>query len=212
MADLILPNNKEVNRWILDAVKHSFHVEYYLDKLKLGSNDLERPHDLVGEYNKLDWEVLRGLSLTYRNPRVDFESQILPSIELHRGQHHHQMWNKYNAQAKEEDLLVGAVDAACSLLEKRVYLGGKEQRKLGKEHDWDGVIESLQNNDENYKIESAKKIVPQMMEIPEPNLDIITSLNNLPNIGVSKEIYQKIKDRVDEVSIDLANRGYNILG
>lgn len=213
MVDFEKPTNNEVNRWALEVVRHSFHVEYYLNKLELGQNDPERPHDLFGEYDKLDWDVLRGISLSYRDKTKDFfEEQILPSIELHRKQHHHRMWNNYNPNATMEDHLVGAVDATCTLLEKRIYSGGKEERLKGREHNWGEALTELRKNKEDYKVQAAELIVPEMQKIEKPNLELITTLSNIPNIGVPKDTYRKIKERVREAAVNLKFRGYNILG
>ena len=195
----VLPTGKEVERWVKDVVKHSNHMEYYFNQLGIGEKDPERPHDLVGVFNKLEWDVVRGMALTYRKEGKDFfDKYILPSIELHRNQYHHRKWNEYNPKASNDDLLVGAVDAACSLLEKRVYSGGKEQKKLGKKHDWDSVEEMLYEKNPYHKVGPAKMIVPKMKEIERPKLKLIKNVFDFPNIGVRDDIYLKMKDRIEE--------------
>ncbi len=122
----LTPTDEEVKVCLISIVKHSSQVEYYLDKLKLGDNDPQRPHDIVGEGNKFSWLVFRGLALQYRSKDpVFFQNYVLPSIEIHRkGQYYHQMWNYPNPQATADDMKVGAVDALCSLLDNREYQGG----------------------------------------------------------------------------------------
>jgi hypothetical protein len=194
----VLPTVKEVERWVNEVVIHSNHIEYYLNNLGLGDNDPERPHDLVGRGNKLEWKTVKGLTLTYRGCDVDFEKYILPSIEFHRQQYHHRMWNKYNTEANEEDRFVGAVDAACSLLENRVYSGGKKQEDLGRKHGWGELKEKLIGDNPKYKSGPANFIVPRMQALPRPKLGLIKDIFDFPNIGIREDIYLKMRERIDE--------------
>jgi len=201
----ILPNNNEVKRWMKEVVKHSNHVEYYLEKLGLGEKDLERPHDLFGKYNKLDWEVLRGLALTYRK-NIDFERYILPSIELHRKQYHHRMWNNLNSKATHKDLFVGVVDTICSMLEKRVYSG--EDEKHGRKKSWSVIEDVLYNKSPKYKSNAAKIIFPELKNIERPKLSNIKNIYEFPNIGIENNIYNIMKIRINSATLDLEKRGY----
>ena len=54
MTEKLTPTNEEVGMWLLDTVRHVLHIEYFLNHLALGSNDNERPHDLVGSGNKFE--------------------------------------------------------------------------------------------------------------------------------------------------------------
>ena len=113
----IKPTSKEIGDWLLSTVRHSAQVEYYLNKLNWGINDPNRPHDIVGPGNKFSWPVLKGLALQHRSEDPEFFiKNVLPSIEIHRQQFHHQKWNLPNSQATEDELMVGAVDAICSML------------------------------------------------------------------------------------------------
>lgn len=209
MKKLILPNNNEVVRWMKEVVKHSNHVEYYLFKLGLGQNDSDRPHDLIGKYNKFDWEVLRGLALVYRKgDNLDFDKYILPSIELHRNQYHHQMWNYDNPNATKQDLFVGVVDTICSMLEKRVYSG--EDEKHGRKKSWSVIEDVLYNKSPEHKVAPAKIIFPQLREISRPKLSLIKNIYDFPNIGIDEVIYDKMKIRINETTLDLERRGYKL--
>lgn len=190
MENQIKPITKEIERWIFETVKHSNHVEYYLNELGLGERDPERPHDLVGPGNKLEWDIIKGMALNYRTPKVDFIKYILPSIEIHRQQYHHRMWNYPNPKATKEDMFVGAVDAVCSLLENRDYQGGS--------HNWEKIEDILINRNPPHKIESVKLILPKMRKVPLPNLEDIPNVFILPNIGVDRGIYLKMRKRIDK--------------
>jgi len=214
----LIPTNNEITAWLVSTLKHACHVEYFLGKLNLGQKEMERPHDLVGPGNKFEWGVVKGMALLYRDPKPDFKIYVLPSIVLHRQQYHHRMWNDpdptnestHIPEATEEDMLVGAVDAACSLLESRRYAGGKEQNEQhGKEHSWIEVEDILYNKNPLHKVPWAKIIVPKMKVVQQPNLDQINSLNSLPNIGLEKIVYDTIVKRINEtVEVLKTEQGY----
>lgn len=203
----VLPNNNEVVRWMKEVVKHSCHVEYYLEKLGLGEKDIERPHDLVGEYNKLDWEVLHGLALAYRKDK-NLDYIVQASVELHRKQYHHRMWNNPNPKATHKDLFVGVVDTICSMLEKRVYSG--DDLKHGRKKSWSVIEDVLYDKSPEYKVNAAKIILPELRKIERPELSTIKDIYNFPNIGIEKNIYDIMKIRINEATLDLEKRGYNL--
>jgi hypothetical protein len=195
----LIPTENEVQTWLVSTLKHVCHIEYFLDKLNLGSKDSERPHDLVGPGNKYDWNVIKGFALAYRNPKPDFNKYILPSLEEHRKQYHHRMWNNPNPtnitkpipEATREDMLVGAVDAICSLLENRQYQGGK--------HSFDDLTKQVENLFLPHKIPFIKELLPQMRSLKQPDLEQITSLHEFPNIGLNESVYDAIANRTNEV-------------
>lgn len=198
----VIPTSNELERWVEEVVRHSNHVEYYLNNLDLGCKDYERPHDLVGFGNKLDWRAAKGMALSYRGLGVDFEKYILPSIEFHRNQYHHRMWNHENIDATKEDLYVGVVDSVCSLLENRSY-SGKGYANSGRSHSWEEVEDILYNKNPESKNIAAKEIIPKMRKLERPRLEFIDDIFNFPNIGIREDIYQRMNDRIDESVCDL---------
>lgn len=209
MAEELIPTEREVRMWLLAAIKHASHMEYFLDHLRLGNNDPERPHDLVGNGNKFEWDVIRGFALQYRDPKVDFKQHIMPSLELHRQQYHHRMWNEPDTNNKNvpvieatiSDMLFGAVDANCSLLENRSYQGGT--------HDYGGLREIALKNPP-HKTPWMLSLIPLMQRIEQPNLEIITDLNNLPNVGLPDQIYLQIQRRMCDTLEMLKTKGYDL--
>ncbi|MBU1199776.1 MAG: hypothetical protein KKF46_04150 [Nanoarchaeota archaeon] len=205
----LIPTQNEVRTWLLTTLKHSFHVEYFLDKLGLGSKDPERPHDLVGFGNKFEWDVIKGFALALREPKVDFEKYISPSRELHRQQYHHRKWNNPNPEditkpirgASREDMFVGAVDATCSLLENRSYQGGN--------HDYDEITR-LASKNPPHRTHWMLKIIPDMREIKQPELFLIDNLADFPNIGVPVDLYKAIKSRTAE-TLEMLKRDYDYI-
>jgi len=197
MEERLRPTDEEVKRWLVSTLQHSCHVEYFLDRLKLGDEDPERPHDLVGPGNKYEWKVIEGFALQYRDPKPDFKTYILPVLNLHRQQYHHRKWNDPNpnddtkpiAIASTGDLLLGATDANCSLLENRGYQGGA--------HDYEGVIEIAKKNPPHRR-PWMLIVLPQMRELEQPKLEQITSLDNFPNIGLKDSVYDSIERRTRE--------------
>lgn len=196
------PTTEEVKIWLLATLKHSCQVEYYLHQLDLGHDDPQRPHDISGEGNKYSWPVVRGLALQQRSDDPDFfERYVLPSIEYHRRyQYHHQKWNQSAVDATPDDMKVGAVDTLCSLLEPRTYQGGS--------HSYDQIIAVIKNN-EPHKVKWFWMVYSQMKRLEQPDATAITSLANIPNIGLPDELYTHIISQTEEaVSLLRDHCGY----
>lgn len=191
-SGILLPTDEEINTWMLKTLGHSLHVEYFLEQLNYGRLDPQRPHDIVGPGNKYEWDVIKGLALQFRTPKVDFNKYMAPSREFHRkGQYHHLKWNgdKPNPNASPDDMLVGAVDSVCALLEDREYSGGPYR-----------YIEAQRILDKNpaHKVHYINIVIPQMKNLIQPDLESITDLSDIPNIGVSKNMHEKIVQRTAE--------------
>lgn len=204
------PSTESLNVFLLFTTRHACNVEYFLDKLDLGSKDLERPHDLVGPGNKFEYPVLMGLSLVYeeRDPEVEYKykDRITEAIEAHRQQYHHRMWNEPNIKSTEEDMLVGAVDTVCAMLEGRSF-----QRKIG---DYDDVLRIARGESdipcETHKRRWIEKIAPEMQKIKQPSLEEILAVRQFPNIGLPKPMYNLIRTRARETILQLEEHGYKI--
>ncbi len=200
---ILLPSEQEISKYLLDTLRHVFHVEYFRNNLNsvchlnIGALDPELPHDIVGPGNKLEWDVIRGLAMQFRTPKVDFETYILPALTLHRQQYHHRMWNEPGILP--EDLLLGTIDATCSQLEDRHYQGGS--------HSFSQVMRILDRN-VRYQIPWTSILVPNMAKMEQPSLEKITSIKSFPNIGVPELIYEKIVSRAAETISMLQQRGY----
>jgi len=207
---VLIPSNEEVQQWLISTLQHSCHVEYFLDRLSLGSNDPERPHDIVGPGNKFSLEVINGFALQYRNPKPDFQTHIMPALNKHRAQYHHRKWNdpdpndstKPMPGSTDDDMLVGAIDAVCSLLENRVYQGGS--------HDYESVIEIAKKNPP-YKTKWMLEMIPEMRRLKQPEFRTINALNYFPNVGIKKHVYDTIATRTHEVVGQLKiEQGYRL--
>jgi hypothetical protein len=195
------PSKEELNIWLLSTLKHVCHIEYFIGKLNIKSNDPERPHDIVGKGNKFSWETMKGLSLIYRNGD-SLKPLIDKSIELHRQQYHHQKWNEPNGTSTKEDMEFGAVDSICCLLEGREYQGGK--------HSYNEITKLIQTKCEKHKKSWIEKMIPEMQNLKQPDLESIVSIKRFPNIGIKDEIYTQIQNRIYETIIMLKERGYNL--
>ncbi|MBI4440886.1 hypothetical protein HY639_01845 [Candidatus Woesearchaeota archaeon] len=137
------PSLDEITAWVAAVMNHSSRVEYYLHALNVQVDDGQRPHDLVGPGNKLEWAVIQGLAPKDKSS-PERQRRLRTALELHRqGQHHHHMWNAHNVRATESDLKYGAIDAICSLREPRDYQGGM--------HTWDEVTGIIGKNPEHKK-------------------------------------------------------------
>lgn len=208
MHTQLVPTTVEVEKWLRCTLKHSAHVEYYLHHLGVGHEDPERPHDLVGPGNKLEWDVIRGFALQFRNPQPDFDIYTLPALKRHRMQYHHRMWNepdvsdrrKHNRDATPDALQLGAIDAICSLLEPRGYQGGA--------HSFEEIQAIIAKSAVAHKQPWLERILPRMQELPAPNLDVITSLRKFPNVGVPVIVHRAMDRRITDALHELFTLGY----
>ena len=196
------PTTQEVSRWLLDTLRHVCNIEYFLERLSIGNEDPERPHDIMGEGNKLSWEVIKGFSLQYRNKSPEFfDKYVKPSLEAHRqGQFHHRKWNEPNLDATADNMKLGAIDTICALLEDREYQGGS--------YTYDQMADVLEKKSQ-HKIPWVKDMIIEMRKLPQPALKGIYTLHDFPNIGITREKYSKICDRIRETTSMLRKEGYN---
>ena len=198
----VLPNEVEILKWILHTDIHAYHVEYSLQKLQFGSEDPDRPHDIVHAYNKFDWEAVKGFAMQFReNGRKLYHQQIMASREHHRKQYHHQKWNQSYPNATKDALELGAVDAVCSLLEPREYQGGAHTYEQ---------IEKIADENPAHKVAWMKYAISEMKKINQPNLAEITSFSKIPKEGIASETYDIIISRAHETLHQLElDHGYN---
>ncbi|MBI5065368.1 hypothetical protein HZA97_03955 [Candidatus Woesearchaeota archaeon] len=194
------PTQDEIQKWMRDTLRHVCHVEYFLNQFNRGKEDPERPHDSVGINNKFEWEVMKRFALQYRMDEA-LKPLILEAREMHRQQYHHKMWNDYNPNATIDGMKVGAMDAVCSLLENRSYQGGN--------HTYEEILELIRNNP-IHKVAWFNLVIPEMKGIIQPNLELITNVREFPNIGIREDLYEKLKQRMQETVQMLEGRGYKI--
>lgn len=204
MTSELLPSEREILHWLRQTIKHVYNVEYFLCRLDIGEGDPQRPHDIVGEGNKFEWEVIKGLSLQYRNSDKDFfKKYIKPAIDRHEIQYHHIKFNQPNPEATDDDMKLGAVDAICSRREPdREYQGGQ--------HTYEQIEEIIHSNPP-HKIPWLKMMLPKMKTMHQPDLEVLSNLDNIPNIGIPIEMNDAILARIQETFNMLrVDHGYNI--
>ncbi|MBS3095179.1 hypothetical protein J4231_00700 [Candidatus Woesearchaeota archaeon] len=222
MVNIILPDAKEVHKWLLSSVQHSCHVEYFALVLGLYPEDPDRPHDLAGKNNKLEWPVISGEALQYRLvKKYDIEKrltsfeyggevELLPLIhssrELHRQQGHHRIWNNLNGIVKLDDLMFCAADTICALLEDRSYNGGSHSYAEIQDMLDGNVLEGITP----LKKGLLEEIAIEMSNQDQPKISRITNLLELPNIGLPEATYLKIRSTLKKSVYDL-HTNYGIL-
>ncbi len=95
-----------VGHWLYDVMMHSLSFEVLMSEfssiaafssIAINEKDTQRPHDLIGPGNKLEWDVVYGLAQDYRFKRgdtvtLDYDALIRQSIKIHNQQTHHN-WN-----------------------------------------------------------------------------------------------------------------------
>ena len=207
VGGIVIPPQDYLRRFFLSTLRHVVSVEFVLDELQIGSSDPQRPHDIMGEGNKFQENVLFGLAMQY--DEMQCKRHVCPALQLHRqGQVHHQMWNGPNPAASEDALKLGAVDAVCSLLEDRAYQGGR--------HTYEQIEqEVIPKNQKPIQKQYLGVILSEMKKIELPKVELITSLHlpeiqeQLNNIGLPKNTKAIICDRSRDVLHQLLER-YNI--
>ncbi len=180
----------DLYKWMFDTSLHVLHIEYFLERLQIGSEDPQRPHDIIGTGNKFEWDIMKGLALQYKSDGEHiYKPQIDLALALHRQQIHHQQWNDPQDNVSLDMWRLGAVDTVCSLLEDRKYQGGR--------HSY-AQIRRIANQNPECKAQLIDDIATEMQQIPPPPLHELTSLQHLPNIGISAEKYDILRSRVEE--------------
>jgi len=183
-------SDEAISKQLVATVRHSCSVEFYVNRLNLKLLDHERPHDVFGPNNKLERNILLPLASQYdkdSNP-----DEVKAAVELHRRQYHHRIWNGEPILAYEGDFLLGAIDAICSMLEYRPYQGGP--------HSWNKISFFIDRQSHNPKFPWLKQAFPEMMRIGRPNLELIDSPFDFPNIGLPQEVYDAILQRSRETA------------
>lgn len=192
LEQILGPPPENVHRWLLESLRHVNRVEYFLNLLNVGNNDPERPHDMVGQYSKFDWDVIKYLARQYENEGAAATHDIVQEgIRLHRQQYHHRMWNAPDPNAPEDALDLGAVDTKCNYLEGRGY----NQHDLDSYEKIEGHFGTHPDIHPTHR-KHVLKMLPGMRELKQPETQRIVSLVDFPNIGLPPEVYQRIQERM----------------
>lgn len=181
------PTPDEIKRWLGDTIKHAVHIEYYLERLQIGRSDIQRPHDVVGHGNKLEWPAIRGFAMQYRKQPDTYDKYVKPALDFHRQQYHHVAWNEFNPTASPDAMRLGAVDAVCSLIEPRGYQGGA--------HSWEKIHDIAENNP-IHKVAWMQLVAMEMAKIEKPVF--ASEVLEVQRNGISIEKYDIIRERLDE--------------
>ncbi len=189
-TNILMPTAEEISRWMRYVTQHVQHIEYFLHELGIGAFDPQRPHDIMGEGNKFEWEVMAGFAVHHRDTSPEFfQSHVYPALARHRCQYHHVKWNGVNDKATPDDMKLGAVDAICSLLEPRAYQGGP--------HTYDQVLVIAHANPPHHE-RWLSELVPEMRKLARPRIERITSLDAIPNIGIPKDVHDILCGRIED--------------
>lgn len=181
--DIPRPTEDEIRDWLLSTLRHSIRMELCLQAMGIGVRDPQRPHDIVGEGNKFEWGVIEGFS-TENRPGIDHYTHVIPALTRHRIQYHHAKWNHENSGATDDDMMVGATDSVCSLLENRPYQGGS--------HSVEDISSIIENRNPPYRRPWMTKALDEVKKLQLPDLSQINRLDWIPNLGLPPETYGAI--------------------
>jgi len=208
------PSERELKLQLLETKRHAYNVEYCIHKLNFEPNlkDPDRPHDLNGQGNKLEWEVLSGLSMRYHE---DFEANkdefnkifILPSVYYHRNQqYHHIVFRSPEEDISDDyitsgniDWVIGAIDVICAQYEGRACYGGH--------HSFEEIVEKLKKKP-FFKTFICLEMLCDIQQIGIPELGI-DSIIDIPKIDIPAEVSEIIEKRFSETLNYLTEMGYD---
>jgi hypothetical protein len=194
------PTETEVGDWLFFTAYHSFRMEICLNVLGVGSRDPQRPHDIMGEGNKFEFEVIQGFS-TENRPGIPHDQHVVASLTRHRMQHHHLKWNDKKSGATDEEMMVGAIDAVCSLLEDRPYQGGA--------HTFDEIRDIIETRNPLYLRHWMTEALNQIQKLQLPDINQFFLLNHVPNFSLPRATHEAIRERVHETIVILErDHGY----
>jgi len=197
------PTREEIREWLFHTTRHSVRMELCLNAMGIKNSDPQRPHDIVGEGNKFEWEVIQGFS-TENRPGINHKEHVRDSLARHRIQYHHLKWNNEYSGATEEEMMLGATDAICSLLENRPYQGGS--------HSFDEINTIIETRNPPYRRPWMTKALNLAKKLHLPDTSQILLLDPIPNLGLPKATHEAIVTRVREtmVMLDQAHSYKNI--
>lgn len=207
-----IPTEKAVNEHLLRTLKHTMGTEYFHPRLAIGYEDSQKPHDMVGEGNKLEWTAIQGFALQYEEHPKQYKKYIDAAIEFHRIQDHHsKQWNgphphdftKPNPNATPDGLKVGAADTILACLEDRPYNGGP--------HTYKKIKKMIRKKSDDQKKPYLLEMIERMQLLEQPHLELIVSIHDFPSIGVPEDMYYRIIERMDEtIGMLRRDRGYSL--
>jgi hypothetical protein len=217
----LIPTQQEIRRWVTETLNHTYKVEYFLNEISkqpgfdyVNMQGPDRPHDMVGWYNKLSHPMVwaEALSCRLTDPRLSAEhsnyinGKVSHAINEHRKQDHHVMWNGHISEATPYDLVLGAVDTAVAKQENRshdinIHLGANPYRTL-KEIVMDPNNGAIYRNDLQEK--ALLKVLPIMEKTMLPQyLTIEKFLNsNSETLRIPQGTYIKMKHKIEDVVKD----------
>jgi hypothetical protein len=206
----VRPSDENIGKWLLEVLRHTSQLEYYAGILNIGSKDPERPHDIVGPNNKLEWDIIKSCAWAYSDSGCGKDKElcdeISEAVKRHRQQYHHAIC--MTDLAREDDLRFEALDTICAMLEHRPYYAHVHN------------FEELEANLESYiacngrheqRLASIREVLPLMRSLERPDIRAITTLEEFPNLGADGKTYDKICQRFSG-TLELLRREHNYSG
>ncbi len=202
ITTIVNPTTETIRRNILGITRHVCLIEYYLHHLQTGTDDPERPHDIVGANNKFELDYLLQTAMQYEGTPGQHCQIIQLAVGRHRNQYHHQKFQLPNPAATPSDMELGAIDAICSMLEPdREYQGGA--------HTYQNIATMISAH-QGHKTPSMQWALREMQQLETPNVLEITDLDHIKNFGIPASVHDIITGRVQETLRLLHEAGYTI--
>jgi hypothetical protein len=196
----IEPDQLAGTKWGLEAFRHIFHTHYYFERCGV---ILRADQDLHDKDKLLDGWIKNRLALEYCRGRPGYEDceegierAIRQAVKKHRStQYHHKIWMGEVENPRLNDYMEGAIDIICTILERRPYYArrGLSAGSLGEilENPTRFIVNFI-NEDKVEKLPYIMQALSLIRDIERPRLETINSLQDIPNIGVSPGVYERL--------------------
>lgn len=208
------PSERELRLQMIENKVHVYNVEYCIHALNFEQyiSDPDRPHDIEGPGNKLEFDVLSGIAMRYHPSfeanKEEFNKRfILPSVYLHRNQqYHHIVFRSADEDIEDKfissgkiDWVVGAIDVICAQYENRACYGGH--------HSFDQIIENLKRKP-LFKTFICLEMLCDIKQLGIPELNI-RSVLDVPNVNLGQDVIDSIESRFAKTVESLSDMGYD---
>lgn len=194
------PDKQALEHIDFETFRHIIHVHFYLEQHGI---TLRPEQDLHDKDKVTNQGIKEALALEYCRGREGYvdcdepiEQAIRQAVEQHRADsYHHQIWVGALADPRDDDYSEGAVDIICTIMERRPYFERMGLAACSLEEiaaNPSAYIKSLSNGDTVDKLPYVEESLQWMLEMKKPQLWQLKSLRNLPNIGLSTQLYERI--------------------
>jgi hypothetical protein len=198
---------ERIRRYLIETKEHSLNFESVIFKKgweDITKIDYQRPHDMFGENNKCQLDILLAMQLQYLNDPELNKLYVNPSLDRHRKQLHHLYYGDKDTEIKENTdigyIIIGATDSYCALREPRFCFGGSHKPE---------EIKRLFSDNPPVKMVMAIYIQAEIEEIAFPDVHLSSVLDMPKELKISSTMADKTQDIIENRIYLLSELGYD---